>query len=56
MNEDESAHFRSRAKQCRDLANDARDEVSRRELRDMADQLDAEADQIAAEAAKPNAA
>ena len=46
---DESAHFRSRAKQCRDLANGARDEASRRELNDIADDLDAEADRLDAD-------
>lgn len=43
---DDSAHFRSRARQCRSLAESARDEASRRELNDMAEELDAEADRI----------
>ena len=46
---DDSGHFRDRAKWCRRLANDARDEVSRRELTDIAVELDAEADRIETE-------
>ena len=38
--------FRSRAKQCRRLAKDARDEDSRQTLSDMAEDLDAKAGQI----------
>lgn len=41
--------FRSRAKQCRELAVAARDDHSRRTLSQMADELEAEADKIAAE-------
>lgn len=39
----ESAKFRSRAKECRDLAKGARDRRMRLELDEMADALDAEA-------------
>ena len=46
----ESAHFRSRARHCRELAQGARDELSRRELSEIANELDAEADAIDAEA------
>jgi hypothetical protein len=35
--------FRARAKQCRQLARDARDEKARETLSRMADELDAEA-------------
>ena len=43
---DEADRFRRRAKQCRELAKDARDEESRHTLSDMAEDLDAEADII----------
>ena len=45
----DAAHFRSRARQCRELARTARDAVSRRELNQIADELDAEAERIEAE-------
>lgn len=45
----DAAHFRSRARQCRELARTARDEVSHRELNDIADELDAEAERMEAE-------
>ena len=49
----EADRFRSRAKQCRQLAQDARDEESRKTLDAMAEDLDGEADQIdAMDAAK----
>lgn len=41
--------FRSRAKQCRELALAARDDDSRRTLSQMADELEAEADKIEVE-------
>jgi hypothetical protein len=47
----DAAHFRSRAKHCRELAKDARDDLSRKELNDIAAELDAEADRIEAEQA-----
>lgn len=52
----ESDRFRSRAKQCRSLAQDARDEKSRQTLNGMADDLDAEALKIDEEEAelRPN--
>lgn len=43
---EESDRFRSRAKQCRSLAKNARDSESRQTLSDMADDLDAEAVKI----------
>lgn len=51
---DEASHFRRRAAQCRELAMCARDELSRRELCDIADELDAEADKIDAERNGPS--
>lgn len=50
---EEALHFRVRAAHCRELAKSARDELSRRELYDIADELDAEADRIDAEANGP---
>ena len=38
--------FRSRATQCRDVAKGTKDIEAQRELRDLATDLDAEADQI----------
>ena len=38
-----------RAKQCRDLAEAARDEIARKTLSQMADELEAEAAEIEAE-------
>ena len=38
--------FRMRAKQCRELAKVARDEPSRRTLTQMANELEAEADEL----------
>jgi hypothetical protein len=46
---DHSASFRARAAQCRKVAAAARDETSRRELSEMAIELEAEADRIDAE-------
>jgi hypothetical protein len=43
--------FRSRAKQCRELAAVARDDYSRRRLSQIADELEEEADLIDAEEA-----
>ena len=45
----DATYFRSRARHCRELAKGARDAVSRRELNDVADELDAEAESIEAE-------
>jgi len=42
----DSEHFRSRARQCRELARVARDELSRRQLSDIANELEAEADRM----------
>ena len=50
---DESDLFRMRAQECRHLAADAKDGYSRRILTRMADELEAEADEVAAEGAKP---
>jgi hypothetical protein len=41
--------FRSRATQCRDIANGTKDIEARRELRDLAKDLDDEADKIESE-------
>jgi len=41
--------FRRRAQQCRELAERARDDYSRRTLTDMAAELEAEADKVDAE-------
>ena len=38
--------FRSRATKCRDVANGTKDIEAQRELRDLAKDLDAEADKI----------
>ena len=38
--------FRSRATQCRDVANGTKDIEAQRELRDLAKDLEAEADKI----------
>ena len=46
-----ASRFRSRARHCRDLAKDARDDVTRRNLHQIADDLDAEADSLDAEGA-----
>lgn len=51
----ESDRFRKRATQCRELAQDARDEESRHTLTNMAADLEAEADMLDAEEA-PNEA
>jgi len=45
MGED-AERFRMRAKQCRELAKNARDEHSRKTLNQMADELEAEADKM----------
>ena len=41
--------FRKRAKDCRDLANQTKDETVQRELRDLAKELDDEAGKMNAE-------
>ena len=46
---EESDRFRARAKQCRDLAEIARDDDSRRTLSQMADELEGEAAEIESE-------
>lgn len=51
---DEAERFRKRAKQCRVLASQARDDDSRNELGRMADDLDAEAAKIDQEEATPD--
>jgi hypothetical protein len=54
MNED-AERFRSRARDCRRLADDAREEEWRRTLSEMATELDGEADRLDDEdAARPN--
>jgi hypothetical protein len=51
----DSDRFRNRAKDCRRLANDARDDEAKRTLSEMAIELDEEADRLEDEAAaKPN--
>ena len=45
--------FRSRAVQCRDVANGTKDTQAQRELRALAKDLDDEADKIEGEEAKP---
>jgi hypothetical protein len=42
----EADSFRRRATQCRDVANGTKDEEAQRELRDLAQNLDEEADTI----------
>jgi hypothetical protein len=49
----EAEHFRSRARHCRELARTARDEISRQELNNIADDLNAEANKIEAEDDEP---
>jgi len=51
---DDAAHFRNRAETCRRLAREARDEPSRRELNEIAGELEAEADMIEAEERTPD--
>ena len=46
---DEAARFRSKARQCRDLAIRARDEEDRLQLIQIARDMDDEADKIEAE-------
>ena len=46
---EESERFRIRAKECRELADKARDPVARRTLVEIADDLEVEADMIEAE-------
>jgi hypothetical protein len=50
-----SDQFRKRARQCRELARDARDEQSRQTLSSMAADLEAEADMLDAEEAPKQA-
>jgi len=50
----DAAHFRSRARHCRELARTARDEVARRQLNDIADELDAEAKRMEVEEFRPS--
>jgi hypothetical protein len=38
--------FRKRARECRDVANGTKDAAARRELRDLAKDLDGEADKM----------
>jgi hypothetical protein len=51
---DEADHFRERARHCRELATAARDEPSRLELSQMADELHAEAARIELEERGPD--
>lgn len=51
---EEADQFRDRARQCRALAEDAREAESRRTLIEMAHDLEAEADRLDAGDAKPN--
>lgn len=52
---EEAEHFRSRARQCRNLARDARNPADRETLGRMADDLEAEADLIdSGKDVKPN--
>jgi hypothetical protein len=46
---DDADRFRKRAKECRRLAGDARDEETRAQLSQMAKELEEEADKIEAE-------
>jgi hypothetical protein len=41
--------FRNRAKECRDVANGTKDPEAQRELRELATELDGEADKMDAE-------
>ena len=52
----DAERFRGRAKDCRRLAADASNVEDRRILSEMADELDAEADRIEAEDARPEGA
>ena len=45
MNSD-AGSFRKRAKECRDVANGTKDQEAQRELRDLATELDSEADEM----------
>lgn len=48
---EEADRFRIRARQCRELAKNAKDDLSRLTLTGMADELEAEANTIDAESA-----
>jgi hypothetical protein len=50
---DEASEFRLRAAHCRELAKSARDELTRRELNAIADELEIEADKIDAQGNDP---
>ncbi len=45
----DAVHFRNRARHCRELARAARDELTRRQLNGIADELVAEAERMEAE-------
>lgn len=47
--ENEATRFRKRAETCRRLAREARDEIARDELNEIADELEVEADMMEAE-------
>ena len=49
----DAARFRKGAQNCRELASEARDELARHELRQMAWELDGEADRLDAEEHAP---
>ena len=46
---DDASRFRGRARHCRELAKDARDDQARQTLNHIADELDAEAAEIDAQ-------
>ena len=50
---DEVSRLRKRAKECRDLAKGARDEAARRQLSEIARELEVEVDRLEAEEAQP---
>lgn len=51
MGEEDAKRFRSRAEHCRRLASATQDPEARRTLNEMADDLEAEADRLDADAA-----
>jgi hypothetical protein len=50
----DAARLRSGARHCRELARTARDELSRRQLNDIADELDADAKRMEVEEFRPS--
>ena len=51
---DDASRFRERARTCRRLAHDARSQTDRAELTQIANELDAEADKLEQERARPD--